>query len=409
MENNSFQEKFIKIIIPLFEGTIEDRKNHYLENPKPEKEQIEDIINTCSITNGAISGMNGMLPGPAGLITIIPELKSTLENQIVMIYDIGVAHGKEEHMSKEMVLALAMQSGLGSIGINALARQGEKILIKKASVKVFQQLAKIMGIRLTAGVIKSAVAKFVPILGGLAIGVWVKYTTTEMGENTAVILSKKIDIKETDQFDEYQLDPEETLEILENKVIILMNLMKADGDSKDKEKEYIKQIIENIDFSYFTTAKLRVDLELSSQSEVDFQLLNKASKSDKDSLLIDMISLAKRDGEVHAKEFEYIMQVCENLNLDSKFVINELGANYLAVKYYLKDLAIETNDVLLVSFNNSINKAQFYNNNRVFIFDQNNNILKKGSYLIGGRKIVLDSGTHLESNIVIENLIKTVL
>jgi hypothetical protein len=409
METNSFQEKFIKIIIPLFEGTIEDRKNHYLENPKPEKEQIENIINTCSTTNGTISGISGMLPGPAGLIAIIPELKSTLENQIVMIYDIGVAHGKEEHMSKEMVLALAMQSGLGSIGINALARQGEKILIKKASVKVFQQLAKIMGIRLTAGVIKSAVAKFVPVLGGLAIGVWVKYTTTEMGENTAVILSKKIDIKETDQFDEYQLDPEETLEILENKVIILMNLMKADGDSKDKEKEYIKQIIENIDFSYFTTAKLRVDLELSSQSEVDFQLLNKASKSDKDSLLIDMISLAKRDGEVHAKEFEYIMQVCEKLNLDTKFVINELGANYLAVKYYLKGLAIETNGVLLVSFNNSINKAQFYNNNRVFIFDQNNNILKKGSYLIGGRKIVLDSGTHLESNIVIENLIKTVL
>jgi uncharacterized tellurite resistance protein B-like protein len=409
MENNTFQEKFVKIIIPLFEGTIEDRKNHYLENPKPEKEQIENIINTCSTTNGTISGISGMLPGPAGLIAIIPELKSTLENQIVMIYDIGVAHGKEEQMSKEMVLALAMQSGLGSIGINALARQGEKILIKKASVKVFQQLAKIMGIRLTAGVIKSAVAKFVPVLGGLAIGVWVKYTTTEMGENTAVILSKKIDIKETDQFDEYQLDPEETLEILENKVIILMNLMKADGDSKDKEKEYIKQIIENIDFSYFTTAKLRVDLELSSQSEVDFLLLNKASKSDKDSLLIDMISLAKRDGEVHAKEFEYIMQVCEKLNLDAKFVINELGANYLAVKYYLKDLAIETNGVIIVSFNNSLNKAQFYNNNRVFISDQNNNILKKGSYLIGGRKIVLDSGTHLESNIVIENLIKTVL
>jgi hypothetical protein len=193
MENNSFQEKFIQVIIPVFEGTIEERKKYYLENPKPEKDHVENLINSCSNTNGAISGISGMLPGIAGLVAIVPELKSTVENQIIMIYDIGVAHGKEEQMSKEMVLALEMQSGLGSIGINSLARQGEKILIKKASVKVFQQLAKIMGIRLTAGVIKSAVAKFVPILGGLAIGVWVKYTTTEMGENTAVILSKKIE------------------------------------------------------------------------------------------------------------------------------------------------------------------------------------------------------------------------
>jgi hypothetical protein len=142
---------------------------------------------------------------------------------------------------------------------------------------------------------------------------------------------------------------------------------------------------------------------------VDFKVLADSLKSDKDSLLIDMISLAKRDGEIHAKEFEYIMQVCEKLNLDTKFVINELGANYLAIKYYLKDLAIETTDLLLVSFNNSINKAQFYKNNRVFIFDNSNKILKKGTYLNGGKKIVLDSGVTFESTIIIENLIKTVL
>ena len=409
METNSFQEKFIQVIIPVFEGTIEERKKYYLENPKPEKDHIENIINSCSNANGAISGISGMLPGIAGLVAIVPELKSTVENQIIMIYDIGVAHGKEEHLSKEMVLSLAMQSGIGSAGINTLTRQGEKVLIKKASVKVFQQLAKALGVKLSASVIKSAVAKFVPVLGGIAIGIWVKYTTTEIGENSAVVLSKDFQIQETDKVDEFEQNEDEKLDVLENKVIVLMNLMKADGESKDKEKEFITQIIDNIDFSFYTSAKLKVDLQLSSQSDVDFKVLADSLKSDKDSLLIDMISLAKRDGEIHAKEFEYIMQVCEKLNLDTKFVINELGANYLAIKYYLKDLAIETTDLLLVSFNNSINKAQFYKNNRVFIFDNSNKILKKGTYLNGGKKIVLDSGVTFESTIIIENLIKTVL
>ena len=127
------------------------------------------------------------------------------------------------------------------------------------------------------------------------------------------------------------------------------------------------------------------------------------------SLIDIMIQLSKRDGEIHVKEFEYIMRVCECLNMDTEIVINELGANYLAVKYFLKDLAVETSDLLLVSFNNSLNKAQFYKNNRLFIFDNSNKILAKGSYLIGGKKIVLDSGKSFESNFVLENLIKTVM
>ena len=153
METNSFQEKFIQLIIPVFEGTIEERKKYYLETPKTEKDHVENIINSCINANVRISGISGMLPGIAGLVAIVPELKSTLENQITMIYDIGVEDEKEEHLSKEIILSLAMQTGVGSIGINALVRQGEKVLIKKASVKVFQQLTKALGVKLSASVI----------------------------------------------------------------------------------------------------------------------------------------------------------------------------------------------------------------------------------------------------------------
>jgi hypothetical protein len=409
MKTNSFQEKFIQIIVPVFEESIEGRKKYFEQNPKPTKEQVENIIDSCSIKNGVISGISGMLPGVAGLVAIIPELKSTLENQVTMIYDIGVAHGKEQHMSKEMILSLAMQSGIGSVGINALARQGEKVLIKKASVKLFQQLAKALGIKLSASVVKSAVAKFVPVLGGVTIGIWVKYTTNEIGKNSAIILSHNLNVEETDSLEEFEENEEEKLDILENKIIILMNLMKSDGESKNEEKEYITQIIDNIDFSFYTKSKLKLDLNLGSRSEVDFIILNESSKSDKDSLLIDMIALAKRDGEVHAKEFEYIMQVCEKLNLDTEFVIKELGANYLAVKYFIKNLANETSDLIIVSFDNSGKKAQFYKNNQIFIFDNSNKILAKGSYLIGGKKLFLEDGRTFESNIILENLIKAAL
>ena len=119
-----------------------------------------------------------------------------------------------------------------------------------------------------------------------------------------------------------------------------------------------------------------------------------------------MIQLAKGDGELHVKEFEYIMSICEKLNLDVKFVINELMANYLAVKYFLKSDAVEIKDIVVYTFNNSKNKAQFYNNNRVFIFDNDNKIILKGSYQNGGRKIIIDNGKTIESNDINNNLIE---
>lgn len=318
-----FQEKFIQIIIPVFEETIENRKKFYQINSKPTKEAIENIISSTS-NSAAFDEIISSFAGPAGLLSIIPSLKKSLENQIIMIYDIGVANGKEELMTKEMILSLAMQSSAGLAGIYALAKQGQKVIVKKASVKIFQKIAKALGFKLSAGVLKSAVANFVPVLGGVAIAIWVKYTTTEMGETTATTLSKDIDIKETDNFEVIE-DPEELLEVTENKVLVLLNLMKADGNSNEKEKEYIKQIIENIDFGFYTKSKLRLDLELSSSSKVDFNVLKKASKSEKDGLLIDMLTLAKRDEQVHAKEVEYIMFICEQLGLDSNFAANELA------------------------------------------------------------------------------------
>ena len=319
-----FQEKFIQIIIPVFEDTIEDRKRFYQKNARPKKEAIDNIISSSS-NSAAFNEIINSFQGPAGLLSIIPSFKKSLENQIIMIYDIGVANGKEDLMTKEMILSLAMQSSAGSAGINALAKQGQKVIVKKASVKIFQKIAKALGVKLSAGILKSAVAKFVPVLGGVAIAIWVKYTTTEMGETSAMTLGEDHDIEETEDFETAEEDPEELLEVTENKVLVLLNLMKADGNSNEKEKEYIKQIIENVDFGFYTKSKFRLDLELSSPSEVDFNVLKKANKSEKDGLLIDMLTLAKRDGSVHEKELDYIMFICDQLSLDSNFAAKELA------------------------------------------------------------------------------------
>jgi hypothetical protein len=191
------------------------------------------------------------------------------------------------------------------------------------------------------------------------------------------------------------------------KYLILIGLIKADGIIKNEEIEQFREFMKLADVpsdkqNYFISL-------LNSNDTVNLDFTKIKNNSLSVSLIDIMIQLAKRDGEIHVKEFEYIMWVCECVNMDTEIVINKLEANYLAVKYFFKNLAVETSELLIVSFNDSKNKAQFYKNNRLFIFDNSNNILAKGGYLIGGKKIVLDSGKSFESNFVLENLIKTVM
>lgn len=64
-----------------------------------------------------------------------------------------------------------------------------------------------------------------------------------------------------------------------------------------------------------------------------------------------------------------------------------------------------TEGVIISKFNDGANKVQFYGNDRVFIFDKNSNILLKGKYEDGGKKITLDSGKSVSGNSVWENLL----
>lgn len=62
-------------------------------------------------------------------------------------------------------------------------------------------------------------------------------------------------------------------------------------------------------------------------------------------------------------------------------------------------------NTVFTKFNDGENQAQFYTNDRVFIFDKNGNVLNKGKYEDGGKKIILDSGKVISGNSVWQNLL----
>ena len=196
-------------------------------------------------------------------------------------------------------------------------------------------------------------------------------------------------------------------EITRNQLFILIGLIKADTQVTNEEKIIFQQFMVQAGIPASDQQYL-VDLLASDKKlEVNYSILKNSVNA---SGIIDiLVDIAKSDQDVNASELWYILHACENLGVDAQFAIKELNANYPAVKYYLKGKSNETQGFLICPFNNGDAKAQFYTNNRIFIFDKFNKILAKGSYYYGGKKIVLEDGKTFESNIVFENLSKALL
>lgn len=61
-------------------------------------------------------------------------------------------------------------------------------------------------------------------------------------------------------------------------------------------------------------------------------------------------------------------------------------------------ISANTQGVVVIPFNDKKNKAQFYSNNRVVIFDTKKNppvVVKKGTYSMGGYNISIDGGKEI--------------
>ena len=246
---NTLQSKLAEKMMGVFELVVSDRSGHFAKHPDeiPDKKSVPSIINSYSLTNAAISGSLSLVPGPWGMVAVIPEIAAVVRNQLAMIYDVGMAYGKSKVLSKEL-LAGVLLTALGSSAGSLLVLQGSKVLVKRVSLRVFQKLIVILAGRITQQALKSAISKWLPVVGAAAMAVWSNYLTRQVGKKAIEIFEKEIVLSE-EVIEEIPLEAEpvavptaaisraSTPSISPDmpKVQTLVNLMKVDGTIKAEE------------------------------------------------------------------------------------------------------------------------------------------------------------------------------
>lgn len=190
-----------------FDYVIENRSDYYRKNPSnlPQLDSVSGLISSYTRNNAAISGGASLIPGPWGMAAVIPELTLVIRNQIQMVYDIGVANGKQAQLTKELLMGIFL-TAMGSSAGSLLTIHGGKILVRRASLQVIQKIIAMLGGRVTQQVIKSTVSKWLPFVGAAAMATWTGYMTKNIGEKANELF--KLEIEDDPQTLDIELKPE---------------------------------------------------------------------------------------------------------------------------------------------------------------------------------------------------------
>ena len=298
---------------------IDEREKYYTNNSAPTKDMIQKMVSNYSNTNAVISGGTGLIPGPLGMAASVPEIILIIRNQLTMVYDIAKANGHTE-ITRELMLGVFI-SAMGNATGNLLIIQGQRIVVKRVGMQAMQKIIAILGGKITQQAAKSMAAKWIPLAGAAAMAAWSKYSTNKIGTKAVEIFSKEI-VMEDNEIKEIDLPFSTVVEtncdefaMEKLKIRIIINLIKIDGKIDDKEIELLEELMDK--FQLESNDKLELISEINSRNKIsiDYNLL-KGNSEEILYLLIDLVAIAKADGEVHITEKLFIKEVAKSLDFD---------------------------------------------------------------------------------------------
>lgn len=259
-----------------------------------------------------------MIPGPWGMAASIPEILLVMKNQMTMIYDIAKAHGHEK-VEKELIIAVLF-GAVGNAATSLIVVHGQKIMAKRVGARALQKIIHVLGGKITQQMAKSMAAKWLPVAGAVAMAAWSKYSTNKIGDKAIEVFSREIEFENNETLemtaDDFIVEHSETTQDNEKtKIQILINLMKIDGNIDDEEVKYIQSFIEKSNLSSEDEILLIEQLGGSDKIKVDYESF-KNNQEEALYLLIDLMALAKVDGEFHVTEKMFIKNIAKTIEFN---------------------------------------------------------------------------------------------
>lgn len=160
-------------------------------------QRANQLKNTACLKAATISGILTLPPGPLGMLTILPDLIAIWRLQQQLVADIANCFGKREVLTQEMMLYCLFKHGAAFLARDLVVRTGERMLVRRVTLRTLQQTLQKIGFKLTQKTISRTLARWVPLIGAAGMAAYSYYDTKCVAETAIEAFSKPIVIEGT--------------------------------------------------------------------------------------------------------------------------------------------------------------------------------------------------------------------
>ena len=145
--------------------------------------------NTAAAAAALAAGALSLPPGPAGWLTILPEMVGVWKIQARLVADIAALYGHRVTLTEEQMIYCLFKHTAAQAVRDLVVRAGERALVQRVTVKALQGIAKRIGVRVSQQAIGKGLARWLPIVGAVGVGAYAYYDTAQVAA-TAISLFK---------------------------------------------------------------------------------------------------------------------------------------------------------------------------------------------------------------------------
>lgn len=143
----------------------------------------------------AISGAAALPPGPAGLLTIVPELLAVWRVQAQMVADIAGTYGRTHALTREQMVYCLFRHAAAQAVRDLAVRAGERVLIRQASLHVLQGVLGRVGANVTQRMVGKGISRYLPVVGLVGVAAYAWYDTRQVAQTSIELFESDLQVE----------------------------------------------------------------------------------------------------------------------------------------------------------------------------------------------------------------------
>ncbi len=151
------------------------------------------LVEAASWKAAAVAGTLAIVPGPMGILTIIPALGQIWRIQRQLVADVAACYGQTPSLTPTVMIYCLFRHGSATVFKETVVQLGGRLLVREASLRVFEKIIAKVSINITQRVIGQFISRWLPLVGSAAIGAYTYHDTKKVGASAIDSFEKEIE------------------------------------------------------------------------------------------------------------------------------------------------------------------------------------------------------------------------